>query len=234
MLTDERFQISFDQDINRIKRNSNCTFGGDQIDFFFTNPREDEVGIQGIYLVLIPFIPDQYVKESQYFPKIIVEEDFQSFENEAGIQVTLNIVPEYSYLVSAAYRTKFGILSPSKNVSMPGEFQMMMKTVGCFIRNDFYVANTTFKFPNHTINTTIDCANACHQDESCVYGWALQLATKNCTFYNNITLEKFQPNALLMEHEKRIGWSSGLKSCKKPGISSFCNLIYLYLHFTFH
>ena len=219
MLTEEKYTITFDQDVNQIKRNSNCTFGGDEIDIFFTNPREEEVGIVGIFILLTPYIPKQYKTKSQYFKQHIIEEEFRNFDKNAGIKLTLNIIPEYSYLVSAAYKTRFGILSPSENFSLPGEFEAMMKNVGCFIRNDYYIENKTIIYPqDNSPYTAIDCAIACHENVRCIFGWAFQLATKNCSFYHhNIKLEKLQPNNLLMEHEKHIGWVSGLKSCRAPG-----------------
>ena len=51
-----------------------------------------------------------------------------------GVNISVPIVPEFSYRFSGAYSTRFGVLTPSANETALGTFELMMQGVGCFIR----------------------------------------------------------------------------------------------------
>ena len=157
--------LDLEADPNYVTRNSNCNFGGDNLTIYVNNPRDTYKFITGIKITLIPNVPDQDLGKTQYFDRLEYYEDFDPVKK--GVEVTYPVVPEYSYLVSVAFNTEYGSLTPSDNVTSKGEFERMMGEVGCYIRNDFYFKNSEEFFANsHETfqNTSIDCANACSED----------------------------------------------------------------------
>ena len=89
---------------NHVSRNSHCTFGGDNLTIFVTNPRDEFNFVIGIKITLIPNVPDQDLGKTQYFTKVEYYENFDP--TKSGISVTYPVVPEYSYLVSVAFNTE--------------------------------------------------------------------------------------------------------------------------------
>ena len=143
------------------------------------------------------------------------KEDFIHYENIGVMNLTIPVVPEYSYLITGSYRTNFGSLT-SKNLSVAGEIENMLRKVGCYIRKDF-VFNEE-KTLHAVVGSAINCSEACHRaNETCNDGWSYQIATKRCYFYERFNIEKLQPNTHILPNELTIGWATGLKSCSEPG-----------------
>ena len=137
-----------------------------------------------------------------------------------GINLTINVHPEYSYKISGSFNTEFGRLTPSKDLSIPGEFEGMMKEVGCYIKDSYIHENGTKSLQsNSTITSSIDCAWACHSSSDCKEGWSYQQATKKCLFHDFVEIKNLQPGSSLLPHEHTIGWATGLKSCSSQGIN---------------
>ena len=138
---------------------------------------------------------------------------------KSHLNFTLSVVPEYSYLVSGSYTTRFGKLSPGKNISKEGEFEILMKKVGCFIRNDYVPGTEIEKVVGGRQDSLINCAQSCFKNNTCGDGWSYQLATQMCYFYKlgTLEIEKLQPNTHILDNELTIGWATGLKSCSEAG-----------------
>ena len=183
--------------------------------------------ISGVSVILIPFIPDQSSGQTEYFDKI---EMTGRFNQEGELNLDIDISPEFSYLVSGSYESRFGRLKSSRNTSLSGEIERMMKKVGCFIINNQWFekdeANSvTFE------NSAIDCAESCSRNQdSCHLGWSYQMGTRKCLFMRNVTEQDFKPNMNTTKTEFNVGWISGHKSCSEPG--DLIN-IYLYLFHPF-
>ena len=134
----------------------------------------------------------------------------------SGISINISVIPEFSYSVKASLKTYYGKLTPSNNLIVPGEFETMMKSVGCYIRND-YTTQTNRKQLHGILSSSIDCALACLNNGECREGWSYLIGTKECFFLNELDHSILQPGALLLESDYRIGWATGRKSCKLPG-----------------
>ena len=106
---------------NRFHRNSGCYSGGDQVTVTI-NKHADEL-ITGVKIIFYPYIPDQDLGKEQTFNPIVREKKFDS-RTEIVTQISVN--PAVSYRISVAYSTQYGYLSPSENVTSPGEFERMM------------------------------------------------------------------------------------------------------------
>ena len=186
---------------------------------FVTNPREEE--IIGIELTLTAFVPNQNLGLDQETTQIKVEEEFANFGGLKGILITIPVSPELSYKIKGSFKTDFGLLTQSKEVVTPGEFEIMMQKVGCYVRND-YVLNTTSSYFGK-VDSSIECARSCHKSEECKEGWKYEIGTKQCSFYNNVNIleyeeyKRFQPGALILSIDLKIGWASGHKSCSELG-----------------
>ena len=154
--------------------------------------------------------------KEEFFPEIKITEEFKTFGDRPGISLKVPVVPEYSYIITGSFVTPFGRLSPSPELRIPGEFENMMKDVGCFVRNEYIPPKKSSTSPQK-YNSSIDCAQACYDDENCGEGWSFQIATKKCFFQAEVEIEKLQPGSSLMESERKIGWATGLKSCSTPG-----------------
>ena len=104
----------------------------------------------------------------------------------------------------------------SDNYTSAGEFERMLKKVGCYIRNGFYYENDTVDVME-TKTSAIECAEACFQNSNdCQLGWYYQIASKRCLFMKTANINNLKPNSHLMETDITSGWASGLKSCSKP------------------
>ena len=223
LLTKEIYILDLQNNKNNISRDSTNSFGGDRLTVFLNNPREEENGIIGVEIVLQPYIPDQRQGKDQMFPKKVVREEFKNYESLGGILARLPVVPEYSYIVTGSYFTKIGRLSSSPEVKIPGEFENMMKKVGCYVRNEYLPDDLDLNSTNVSkFNSSIQCADYCYNDQSCVEGWSYQISTKKCFFNEKVDIELLQPGSSMQENERKIGWATGLKSCKIPG--EFCIL----------
>ena len=155
------------------------------------------------------------------------------------MNLKIPVVPEYSYLVSGSFKAEFGTLSPSENLTMPGEIERLMKNPGCHIKYDFKFTNyiESKNSNNQTIETimeyqtseagekmsSIDCAKACFSNSTCGEGWSYQIATKRCIFYENIDLDVMQPGHSVSEANQTLGWITGLKSCNRAGSILYFN-----------
>ena len=216
LLTKEKYILDLqNNNKNNISRNSKNDFGGDRLNVFINNPREEENGIIGVELVLQPYIPDQRQGKAQLLQKKVVREEFKNYESLDGILAKLPVVPEYSYIVTGSFFTKIGRLTSSPEVIVPGEFENMMKKVGCYVRNEYIpkdLSTTFYKF-----NSSIQCADHCYNNQSCEEGWSYQISTKKCFFNDDVEIELLQPGSSMQENERKIGWATGLKSCKIPG-----------------
>ena len=122
---------------NLVTRNSKCNFGGDNLTIYITNPLNESSHefkfITGIKITLIPNIPDQDLGKTQYFDRLEYYEDFG--HHKSRLEVTYPVVPEYSYLVSVAFNTEYGSLTPSDNVPSKGEFERNLESMGEFRRD---------------------------------------------------------------------------------------------------
>ena len=118
LLTESKYRLDLHDSVNNISRNTRNLFGGDKLNVFITNPR-DEI-INGVELELTPFIPNQNLGINKDFPKISITEEFKNFNGMEGIEVTVAVIPEYSYSVVASFKAEFGKLTPSKEVIIPG------------------------------------------------------------------------------------------------------------------
>ena len=115
------------------KRNSDSFSGGDEITVEIQNP--DKQFVSGVKITLFPFIPDQGFGKDQVFNPIVKEKHFDTRNSTIPILSEIPVNPAFSYRISVSYSTKYGYLSPSENVTSPGEFQKMMeKHVGCYIK----------------------------------------------------------------------------------------------------
>ena len=207
-----------EEDGNILERNSDCSGGGDKITV--TIQESQSQYIEGFKITLIPYVPDQDFREDQFFEPIEKEEIFDGKNKETKCEIAVN--PEFSYLISVAYFTKYGYLSPSKNVTSKGEFEKMMeKHVGCYIQNDFYFKNETIMKTRKLEESSISCATSCYETEECTQGWSYQQATRRCLFISNdISTERIdllQPNSHIMENDRTVGWATGLKACFETG-----------------
>ena len=219
LLTEPKYILNMNDNGNYFSRNSDCFSGGDELTIFVTNPREEE--IIGIEITLTPFVPNQNLGLDQEFPQIKIEEEFANFGNFNGIKLAVALSPELSYKIKGSFKTDFGLLSQSDEVVAPGEFENMMQKVGCYVRND-YVLNTTSVYFGKVVSS-IKCAKSCLESNECREGWKYEIGTNQCYFYNNLyALEyeeyrKFQPGALILSIDFKIGWASGHKSCSVLG-----------------
>ena len=219
LLTEPKYILNMNDNGNYFSRNSDCFSGGDELTIFVTNPREEE--IIGIEITLTPFVPNQNLGLDQEFPQIKIEEEFATFGNLKGIMLAVALSPELSYKIKWSFKTDFGLLSQSEEVVAPGEFENMMQKVGCYVRND-YVLNTTSVYFGKVVSS-IKCAKSCFESKECKEGWKYEIGTNQCYFYNNLyALEyeeyrKFQPGALILSIDFKIGWASGHKSCSVLG-----------------
>ena len=219
LLTEPKYILNLNDNGNYFSRNSNCFKGGDKLTIFVTNPREEE--IIGIELTLTVFVPYQNLGLDQEIKQIKIEEDFENFSGMNGIHITLPVSPELSYKIKGSFKTDFGLLTQSEDVVTPGEFEIMMKKVGCYVRND-YVLNTTSAYFG-TVESSIECAKSCYKKKECKEGWKYEIGTKECFFYNYLNVldyeeyNKFQPGALILSIDLKIGWASGHKSCSELG-----------------
>ena len=104
----------------------------------------------------------------------------------------------------------------------------MMNLVGCFVRNEYLPVNLTAKLQSANVskfkNTSIECAQYCHDNEDCNQGWSYQISTKKCFFNDILEIEYLQPGSSILENLRKIGWATGLKSCKIPGALCIVNL----------
>ena len=95
--------------------------------------------------------------------------------------------------------------------------------VGCFIQNDFYFKEEPL-MTSSIESSSIRCATSCYEDENCSQGWSYQQATGRCLFLpENITTERIgllQPNSLILETDRTVGWATGLKTCFETGRGS--------------
>ena len=177
---------------NNITRNSSCIYGGDRITFFISNqPKEEKEKnnlefITGVNIELTPFIPKQILGKTRYFKKIQIEENFDDLmkSDSKGVKITIPVVPEYSYSITGSYTTRFGKLAPSSQFIIEGEFENMMKKVGCYIRDDFVFPSRGDAVDEvRNISSSIECAKECHHNSTCKNGWSYQIATKDCFLY---------------------------------------------------
>ena len=223
MLTESKYILDFNQNENKISRNADCLSGGNNLEIFISNLRDDV--IVGVDLLLVPYVPHQFYGEPELLKPLRFFEDFENFQNSPGIELQLNVVPEYSYLISGSFRTKFGSLTPSKNVSVAGEFENMMKKVGCSIKNNYHFANQT---KNTTeVESMVKCASDCHKNPGCQDAWSYELSSKRCHLYlGKLNIQKLQPRSEILEVERTFGWATGLKSCSEQG-----DLIPKFFHF---
>ena len=222
MRKDSDYVLDLRKEPNSVNRSSECISGGNQLHILIENPEEDkeEKIIKGVELILIPFIPDQKQGKSQEFPANHIHYEFDQF-GEGGINVTVPVIPEYSYKVSGYFKADFGRLRPSEELSLPGEFELLMKQVGCFVRNEYRMTeanSSTGKIYQPNVNSLIDCATLCHLNPNCTEGWSYQIATKHCFFHAEVEIEKLQPGSSIQPHEHTIGWATGLKSCSSIGM----------------
>ena len=222
-MTEEKYILNLRGNGNDVSRNSNCSFktGGDKITFFITNPYDEDNFIDGVEILLVPYVPNQFLGESKVFEKIKIQEDFRNHKNSSGIQITIPVEPEYSYQIFGSYTTRFGRLTPSESISIEGEFEDMMMKVGCYIRNDFVFSKQTENSVVNTVQSSIDCALSCYNEPTCTSGWSYQIATKRCFFYakdQEFNDQKLQPSTHLLYSEYTIGWATGLKSCSAAGL----------------
>ena len=222
LLTSEEYHINFQKDGNKFERNSGCSDGGNEITVTIANPDKDFV--TGVKITLIPYIPDQEFGRDQFFEPIEKEDTFDENDKTKPSISSLSVNPEFSYLISAAYITKYGYLSPSDNVTSMGEFEKMMeKHVGCYIQNDFYFKDEPIT-TSSIEDSSIRCATVCFKNENCTQGWSYQQATRRCLFIpDDISTEKIdllQPNSHIMETERTVGWATGLKACFETGRGS--------------
>ena len=118
----------------------------------------------------------------QFFEKNRVFEDFDNFKNLPGLNLSIPLTTEYSYLISASLQAKFGRLTPSKNMSFPGEIEKLMKTVGCHIKNDFIFPKSNNILKNVTTSLT-KCASICHDDPRCREAWSYELGNSYLIFF---------------------------------------------------
>ena len=213
-------------------RSSDCINGGSHITISISNPEEDLSGedkiITGVELVVKPYIPDQNQGKSQEFQEEHLHYEFDNFV-KGGINVTVTVIPEYSYKIYGYFKADFGRLRPSEEVHLPGEFEHLMKQVGCFVRNEYRMdenktalneTSDSIRKMYHTLissKSLIDCATSCHLDVNCTEGWSYQIATKHCYYHDQVEIEKLQPGSTLPPHEHTIGWATGLKSCSSIG-----------------
>ena len=237
LLTSEEYNINFQKDGYKIERISDCSHGGNEITVTIANPLKDF--ITGVKITLIPYIPDQEFGRDQFFEPIEKEETFDENDKTNHSISLLSVNPEVSYLISAAFITKYGYLSPSENVTSKGEFEKMMEThVGCFIQNDFYFKDEPIT-TSSIEDSSIRCATVCFKNKNCTQGWSYQQATRRCLFIpDDISTEKIdllQPNSHIMETERTVGWATGLKACFETGRGSthcaFICLVVIYYVF---
>ena len=215
MLTEPKYLLDLESEQNSISRNSACQTGGKKLEIFLTNPRDEF--IIGVDLTLTPYLPNQSFGKRQFLKQIRIQEDFEKFAALPGMNLTIPVIPEYSYLISASFRAEFGSLTPSMNTSIPGEFESLMKKVGCSVKNNFYFKDKTkWEFENLT-DSLIACASACFNNDSCIDAWSYEYATRKCFFYGKLSIIKLQPASSLLDVEQTLGWATGLKSCSEEG-----------------
>ena len=95
---------------NNIHRNSGPDFGGDQLKISITkpkdisNPKDQSKFIINLKIILTPFVPNQELGKPQYFDKI--EYYNKAIVDQDVIEATFDVVPEYSYNISAVFITK--------------------------------------------------------------------------------------------------------------------------------
>ena len=200
-MTNHAYILDLTDKVNSLTRNSECAYGGERITIGIANPGDPEKLITGVDISVTPYIPRQDLGENKYFDPITIEEDFDTTTGHP-LDLSVTVIPEYSYLIRGSFKTRFGSLTPSESISSAGEFERMMDKVGCNIKNDFYFQNNTPVTPSppHQ-DSSIDCARACYNSSHCIDGWSYQIATGKCQFYDDIPIETLQPSHKLHEYE---------------------------------
>merc|ERR1711874_692944 len=93
---------------------------------------------------------------------------------------------------------------------------MMLEYVGCYIQNDFYFKTYPQTNPSYQ-ESSIRCGNSCFKNKDCTRGWSYQQATGTCLFIpDDIKMEDLdllQPNSFIMDTNRTVGWTTGLKAC---------------------
>ena len=143
----------------------------------------------------------------------------ETFNEDDSIPTTtvVDVNPEFSYLISVSYSTKYGHLSPSKNVTSYGEFEMMMtKRIGCYIQNDFYFKNNIPTAIETNVESALTCSTKCKNSNNCEEGWSFHLATGKCLFIGqdeSLKIDVLQPTSHIQETDRTVGWATGLRAC---------------------
>lgn len=95
----------------------------------------------------------------------------------------------------------------------------MINKMGCYIRNDFYFLKDKATADNiFNKSSEIDCAESCHKDPKCTFGWRYQLASKLCIFMQNVNITDLKPEMPVLKDARTLGWASGLKACSEPAL----------------
>ena len=207
-------------DGNHLSRNSNCDFGGDNIKVFIKRPDTFSDLIPNVKFIFFPYIPNQQTRNEPLSLENITL--IKSFNETGFIDFSISVIPEYSYKVSGAYHSPVGNLHQSRNITLQGETERMINKMGCYIRNNFYFLkdNATDAF---FVESEIDCAESCHKDPECTFGWRYQLASKLCVFMQNVNITNLNPEMPVLKNARTLGWASGLKACSEPGKRLACN-----------
>ena len=218
------YTLNFDSNGNSIKRNSNCNFGGSTISFQITSPTKistENVHVIGIKVSIIVFVPKQNNGKNEFYDTKVFK---KVFDSNNLIQFDVKVQPEYSYLISGNFYTKFGNMKTGKNFSLSGEIERSIKKVGCYMKNDFFFKNLTGqnRYYEYT-DSLIECSNLCHFRSDCILGWSYHIVTKKCYFLSKANLTKINPAIFITPEEKSAGWITGLKSCSVPSRVLYTN-----------
>ena len=78
-MTEEKYILNLRGNGNNVSRNSNCSIksGGDKISFYITKPWDEDNFIDGVEILLVPYVPNQFLGDSKLFQKIKIQEDFR-------------------------------------------------------------------------------------------------------------------------------------------------------------
>jgi len=185
--------------------------------------------ILGVIVKVTSYVPNQnnrnlYIESKSVKIPCIGSPDCSNFDF-----LNLTVSSEFSYNVSMAYYTKFGNLKESKNVTLVGSLEELMKSVGCYIRYDYSLEGVKLDnnppiFVSFNAPSVVCCAEECLRNDSCVKGWSYQIATKRCLMFKTANVTMVQPGSILNSLFNNLGWVSGLKSCEadKTSVRQSC------------
>ena len=158
---------------------------------------------------ITPYVPNQYMGEIQFYDSITKT---YKFDENGKIIEAIPITKEYSYHISGAYTTHFGILRIGNNITEIGEFGIMLSKIGCYIKNDFFQVPRGNPKVSKVASST-ECATLCYENSDCVLSWSYHVTTRRCIFNQGQNKTILKRDFYFVKEDFSTGWATGLKEC---------------------